>query len=1187
MNKDELRELLHQEYNIENWKKVTEFVFPNVQYLQKPQAIPHNNDKVESFKQIGNVKLNDGKNLAMFEVKVAEQVNLSRNRVELRKLVENLIDQERNHGVLVIYEQGKDDYRFTFTAKSTEFSEEVNDFVDLETDAKRYTYILGKNESCKTAANRFWELSTHRDKATIKDVENAFSVERLNKEFFNKYKEYYEDFVQYITGKRFVKEKGKWVEKKIGSAQPEYKTVFDNDDKLARNFVKLLLGRLVFIQFLQKKGWMGVPANSKHWKNGDPDFLMNLFNHAKSKNEFHSKCLYPLFYKAFNTPDRPNDVFTLTGNKVPYLNGGLFENENPKTKDIDFPATYFANLLEFFGQYNFTIDENDPLDHEIGIDPEMLGHIFENLLEDNKDKGAFYTPKPIVQYMCQESLIQYLKTYLQERQLWPIEEEATNQAEINLQNFVRKKIAGELLNDYDEHLARALKEVKICDPAIGSGAFPMGLLNEIFYCMQVLHNASPDSVGAVWEMEEWAPDVVKKNIIQHSIYGVDLEKGAVDIARLRFWLSLIVDEQEPTPLPNLDFKIMQGNSLLESYEGIDLSKIAKTKTAVTEVALDLFGDPVNAQTTIWDTKYIDNSNVSELINSYFNTQLPGEKQKLKKEIDNIIHKHIDFNLEFEEIKLVNLNSEIEKKLSLIKSSKKHDVAFQEKTKKAKDNLVKELANTKKAFDQLKSKRKDLHDLQKSSERPYFLWHLYFKDVFDNGGFDIVIGNPPYVGEKGNKYLFDKIKNSLFGQKYYYGKMDLFYFFFHLGLDLLSRNGLLAFITTNYFITATGASKLRNDLEERSTIIEMLNFNELKIFESALGQHNLITILKRGKLSIRAKTTVVNATGYLGSGILKEILLMRNDQANYYEIPQNQLFNAGNIVLTKGGIDAILDKVLSYSYSLDGICKVSAGIHPGMDRISEKILKKYPSLNFKFDEGVFILDNIESEKFKGKSYLKPLYKTQEINKYCLLDNRYSILYSSPHKIINDKTFIEHIERFKTPLIDIRKVNNENLNNWLYLRRGVLNEIVYTNIPKIITGYRVRGCSFAYTENDCYGSQDVYYITQPIEGYSLKFILGLLNSNLINKWLYYRGKRKGEMLELYQEPLSKIPIRKIETQEHKAIASEIHQLVDKILKLKIKPEINTSKYEKQIDLLVYKLYELTEEEIITMDKNNINI
>lgn len=853
MNKEQLRELLHQEYKTENWKKITEFVFPNVQYLQRPQVIPFSNDKVESFNQIGNVKLTDGKNLAMFEVKVAQNVNLARNRVELRKLVEKLIDQERNHGVLVIYEQGKEDYRFTFTAKSTEFDEDENDFVDHETDAKRFTYILGKNESCKTAANRFWELSTHKDTATIKDVENAFSVERLNKEFFNKYKAFYEDFVQYITGKRFVKEKGKWVEKKLGRARPIYKEVFGSDDKLARNFVKLLLGRLVFIQFLQKKGWMGVPAVSKKWENGDPEFLFNLYKTAKNKEEFHSKYLYPLFYKAFNTPDRTNDIFTLTGTRVPYLNGGLFENENPETKNIDFPATYFGDLLEFFGQYNFTIDENDPQDHEVGIDPEMLGHIFENLLEDNKDKGAFYTPKPIVQYMCQESLIQYLKTYLQEKQVWPEQEDAAAQTEIHLQNFVRKKIAGELLNNYDEHLARALKDVKICDPAIGSGAFPMGLLNEIFYCTQVLCFAS-DSARVVWEMEEWAPDVVKKNIIQHSIYGVDIEKGAVDIARLRFWLSLIVDEQEPTPLPNLDFKIMQGNSLLESHEGIDLSKIASTQTVVTEVAHDLFGNPVNAQASIFDKKFIEDSNISELIDNYFNTREPDEKQKLKNEIDRIIHKHIDYNLEFEENKILITTAEIKRKLNLLKAEKNHSAAVAAKTKRGKEKLTKELEFLQGRFGQLKEKRKELHNLQKTVERPYFLWNLFFKDVFDKGGFDIVVGNPPYVS---NKKIRREFKQEL--EVYYktaIGQYDLFSIFIEKSISILKQNGCHSFIIPDSYIGRSTFKESRKSILTEASFVFLLQINQ--VFKEA-NVASLIYILnksnKEGQIQFQKSETL--------------------------------------------------------------------------------------------------------------------------------------------------------------------------------------------------------------------------------------------------------------------------------------------------------------------------------------------
>lgn len=1116
MKKDELRELLHQEYKTENWKKVTEFVFPNVQYLQRPQAIPFSNDKVESFKQIGNVKLTDGKNLAMFEVKVAKNVNLARNRVELRKLVENLIDKERNHGVLVIYEQGKEDYRFTFTAKSTEFDEVENDFVDLESDAKRFTYILGKNESCKTAANRFWELSTHKDTATIKDVENAFSVERLNKEFFNKYKEFYEDFVQYITGKRFVKEKGKWVEKKIGRAEPIHKKVFNSDDKLARNFVKLLLGRLVFIQFLQKKGWMGVPATSKQWKNGDPDFLLNLFNTTKSKEEFHSKCLYPLFYKAFNTPDRPNDVFALTGNRVPYLNGGLFENENPKTKEIDFPDTYFANMLDFFDQYNFTIDENDPLDHEVGIDPEMLGHIFENLLEDNKDKGAFYTPKPIVQYMCQESLIQYLKTYLQEHQVWPEEEDAASQTETNLQNFVRKKIAGELLNDYEEHLARALKEVKICDPAIGSGAFPMGLLNEIFQCVQLLYGPGNQSTKEVWEMEEWAPDIVKKNIIQHSIYGVDIEKGAVDIARLRFWLSLIVDEQEPTPLPNLDFKIMQGNSLLESYEGIDLSKIAGTKTVVTEVALDLFGNPVNAQANIFDTKYIDDSNITELIDSYFNTQLPDKKQRLKKEIDNIIHKHIDYNLEFEENKIFISIAEIKKNLSLLKSDKNHSTAVAAKTKKAREKLSKDLENFQEELENLKAKRRELHDLQKTAERPYFLWHLFFKDVFDKGGFDIVIGNPPYVNFRDFKSNIEK-RHYLNGYKTAEYQSDLFILFIEKGYTILKKNlGSFAFIIPNSITNNLNNSKIRKFILTESDITSLVN-TPTGVFESATVD-TIILISCLNRINANVKTYNYSKTGFILLDIKEQKHFAKNNNYDFDFLTSQ--FNKS--IISKIEIDTVI---------LDEICDSTSGI------------KEY-------------------EVGKG-------------NPPQTEDDCISKVFNS--NIKKSKAYREHITGSEIDNFIIKYTGQHlKYGEWLAAPR---NPFFFEPIEKIIIREipgKVR-LKVAYTDKN-YTVKNTAHVFVPKEEYNAKYLCAVLNSTLMG--FYFTNKfseRDNVFPKVKIGQCRMLPIKKILRDEQKPFI----EIINKIIKLRIANK-ETSTLERQLDLIVYRLYDLSFSEIITFDE-----
>lgn len=229
---------------------------------------------------------------------------------------------------------------------------------------------------------------------------------------------------------------------------------------------------------------------------------------------------------------------------MPYLNGGLFDKDNSFYNDIDFTADYFKNLLAFFEQYNFTIDENDPYDNEVGIDPEMLGHIFENLLEENKDKGAFYTPKEVVHYMCQESLIQYLRTHLPECT------EDESPATIALQNFIRKGETGDrtdrktFMVQQAKRIEKLLDSVKICDPAIGSGAFPMGMLQEIY--------KAKTNLDLTLDHTE-----VKKQIIQNCMYGVDIENGAVEIARLRFWLALVVDETTPHPLPNLDYKIMQ------------------------------------------------------------------------------------------------------------------------------------------------------------------------------------------------------------------------------------------------------------------------------------------------------------------------------------------------------------------------------------------------------------------------------------------------------------------------------------------------------------------------------------------------------------------------------------------------------------------------------------------------------
>lgn len=944
----------------------------------------------------------------VFDITVSNHVQMERNRVAIQLLVRRIMNTYSSAFMVFHYDdEEKWDWRFTFCSKQGNNAD--------TTSSKRYTFLLGPNQSCRTATENFTALQNKHGNIELADIIRAFDVEALSKEFFAKYKEQYEKFCNYIyknknDRSKFGAEFSMWEEKKI------------------RDYVKKLLGRIVFLHFLQKKGWMGVPVN-KPWGEGDKQFMKNLFDKAtaKQKENYLDEVLEPLF-RDLDTL-RTNDIAgdwcnhilpcggrTGGGIKVPYLNGGLFESDEMDVPKSKFPAKMFDELFTFLYQYNFTIDENDPDDAEVGVDPEMLGRIFENLLEDNKDKGAFYTPKEIVQYMCRESLIAYLQTQI-------TGSEEHNQA---LREFVEthdvepiEEMSVEWEDGTEEtmpsYIDRCLQEVKICDPAIGSGAFPMGLLKEIFFCRMAIEKFNNAAE-------------IKKHIIQQNIYGVDIERGAVDIARLRFWLSLIIDEETPHALPNLDFKIMQGNSLLEQYKGVDLSDVYNPSRRQLSFAFD---DESAARTLL-------QVNIAD----YYKTDNHTERTVLLDKINNAVRDLV----------------------------------------KAKTWKNRKISN-------------EIEALDFKNNQDFFLWHTWFSDVFETGGFDIVIGNPPYVRRTS---LDDDVK-VLYEDNYQsaYKQYDLYLLFIEHGLNLLAKDGHLCYINPIRFFNSDYGTMCRKFIINKHTINKVVDISQLPVFE--------------------------NATTY------PCILLIENNKKQNYDILFYQPHNVTD-----------LHKVLNESYI------------------------RIPDSNFRRGTDCkFILSN-DSVK---ESLI------DKINRGSIIGNLYNVARGLP----NTKVHFDGISYNALKSTHVQKYYHD----YDYVKIDTDHADVFKD-EMIIMPRTVAALKATMKEKDIVLLDRIYYLTNK-KHIDNKYVLGVLNSKLINYWFEYyysTTKVRGNYFDLNGNQIKSIPIARASVQQQK----EISKCVNAVLSAKKCDKNNdTSEIEMEIDRLVYQLYGLTDEEIAIIENN----
>lgn len=1094
-SKDNLRQIFQQPFNEEGWQNMLRHYFHATELKAERERIDDTPDDEKGY-YLGAIDTTDNYRIGLFYYQI-QRGNVARKRVGLRNLVKSFINPNWGEfdAALVVFDSGSV-WRLSF----------VCDIKGENTAAKRFTYVFGESDNYyNTPVGRFDALQ--RNGISFENIKDAFSVERLNKDFFNGYKERYVKFLNHIN----------------------------EDTKENRDYVKKLLGRLVFLQFLQKKGWMGVPANQQGWNGGDKFYLNHLIERYEGNNRLLSDVLEPLFFETLNKP-RNNDLADsrLGENiKIPYLNGGLFDKDTLDKKDIDFPYDYFKELIDFFAMYNFTIDENDPEDSEIGIDPEMLGHIFENLLEDNKDKGAYYTPKEIVQYMCQQSIIQYIKTHLSDKICCD-----------SIEILIKEGVVDPILQKKENatELMELLKNVKVCDPAIGSGAFPMGVLYVLYYAIHHLHshvapNCSFDSTQ------------VKREIIQNNIFGVDIEQGAVDIARLRFWLALVVDADEPQPLPNLDYKITCGNSQLcrysldipikdvfEEYNRVEKEKAHKENKEWKEFTLDSYRNLVMDYTNEHSDKDGLRNKINEIKNCFKTTLAIGDIKKRQQAEGKVI--------DYETVTLFG-------------------------KRKADEDPV-GYANAKAALRKLKEKESEILNNKKYENS--FEWRFEYPQLLDSDGnfvgFDIVIANPPYIKEgRMSKAFFEPYKDS----PYYKGKMDIWYLFACNGLDLLNKNGILCFIATNNWVTSFGASKLRNKVIKETRICNIVDFGAVMMFESASIQ-TMIMLFHKDSVTDDYSFDYRRLTAYKATEKDAAAILSKTAKDAEYFSPTIRRAN-------------FIDKSITFSRSADIIGQIESlgnriflqnkeltnGIHPHFDFINKKLAEKY---NLKIGEGIFGLNIFEVDNLnlteKELQFLKPYYNSSDsVYRYYLGSTDLRIIYTTssfknPNSMDNYPHLKMHLDKYQNVITSDNKPYGLHRSRVETFFKG----------EKIVA---LRKCAdrplFAYANGEHYMSATFYVIKT--DRVNMKYLTGLLNSRLIEFWLKNKGKMQGANYQLDKEPLMQIPIAVPDRETQELVAS----LVDIIILLKssdkrasnlVTNDYLANEFSHIIDGCVYEIY-----------------
>ena len=1027
------KEVIESKYNRESWQQLLHDIFRGkVSFWNRPSEVHVSSRLAKQALNLGKISLSDGESIAVYEVELTDNMNIERNRRGIRDM---LTTDWRNMGYagafMFCYRKNESVLRFSYVSETWGFNKQ-GDYEKISTDTKRYTYLLGEGRGCRTAIEQFKIL---RDsKQTLSDITAAFSVEALTKQFYKDLFEWYQWAVEPSSNITF----------------PNNTTTEDDDRDDIETKVIRMITRIMFVWFIKQKNL--VPDRIF-----DIDFLTTILKdfdpYSTTIGNYYNAILQNLFFGTLNraimdedgntrkfatsskrdvkTLYRYSEMFSISEQEVinlfaeiPFLNGGLFECLD-KTKYADgveqcynfdgfsrndgrfadgrfkhravVPNNLFfepaKGLISILGRYNFTIEENSPEEQQVALDPELLGKVFENLLgaynPETKEtarnqSGSFYTPREIVNYMVDESLIAYLGDNSFVRSMFR-----------NDFTFDKAKV-----DDYQK-IAEKLKEVKVLDPACGSGAFPMGLLNRM---IDILERISPDE--HIYDL--------KLSVIENCLYGSDIQSIAAQITKLRFFISLICDCEKdaskpnfgiPT-LPNLETKFVSANSL-----------IAKKKKPAQG---NLFENP--------------------------------EIEPTKNELAEIRHKHF----------------------SAKSASTKH--RLREKDHALREKLAKLLSDDNNFGPEDAKQLAAWNPYDQNAVSPFFDPEWMF-GVAD--GFDIVIGNPPYIQLQNNSGELAQLYAG-YGYSTFARTGDIYCLFYERGWQLLKKNGHLCYITSNKWMRAGYGEKIREFFANKTNPMLLIDFAGVKIFESATVDTNILLFSK----SSNQHKTVCAVTNKQNKDSVKNLsdFVQQQNMICCFDTSESWVVLSPIEQSIKKKIEAVGTPLKDWDIN------IYRGVLTGCN-------EAFIIDTAKRDE---ILANCQSDEEREKTaeLIRPILRGRDIKRYGYVDNGLFLINTHngirgklPRIDINDYPAVKvHLDKY-WDRISTRADKGDtpyNLRNCAYLEDFNKPKIVWNRIAAIK--------QFAKVDEYIYIQDSMHFII----GDNLNYICSVLNSKIV-QWL----------------------------------------------------------------------------------------